>query len=52
MTPTCSTLSVNRNAAAAVPCAAGTFGSGVTTYHCTSLAFAIDGMTSIGYALQ
>jgi len=50
-----SSLSVNRNAAAAVACGAGSFDNGTpgtTTYHCTSLAFDIDGMQTLGYALQ
>lgn len=47
-----SALSVNRNLAAAVPCGAGTYDGTNTTYHCTSLAFNIDGMSTLGYALQ
>jgi|1185.fasta_scaffold349708_2 hypothetical protein len=48
---TASTLSVNRNAGAPVTCVAGTVASGQTPYTCT-VNFDIDGMTTIGYALQ
>jgi hypothetical protein len=49
-----STLSVNRNLAAPVTCTTGSYDSGTDTtpYTCSSLAFLIAGMTTIGYALQ